>query len=153
MNKHFLILLATTVVTAFSQCIEPGELCETDEECCSGECYIIAGVGGLCTIPTTMEVRTKTNSHASKFNQIEDHLNSKCSDRAMPCNSDEECCSDLVCKEGFGPGPECLLNNDNCLEPLNECYANEECCYGVCLQIAVGGGICSGIILNKSKEG
>ena len=55
MNKYYLILLvlATTVLmTAFSQCIEAGELCETDEECCSGECYIIAGVGGLCTLPS-----------------------------------------------------------------------------------------------------
>ena len=52
MNKYYLILLvlATTVLmTAFSQCIEAGELCETDEECCSGECYMpIAGVG-VCT--------------------------------------------------------------------------------------------------------
>ena len=52
MNKYYLILLvlATTVLmTAFSQCIEDGELCKTDEECCSGECYMpIAGVG-VCT--------------------------------------------------------------------------------------------------------
>ena len=54
----------------------------------------------------------------------------------------EDCCSNLICGEGFGPGPECLLNSDNCLEPANECYSNEECCSGDCWQIAIGGGIC-----------
>ena len=96
------------------------------------------------TVVTTfcLEI-SKTNSFtATKFNQIEKYLNSKCSDRAMPCNSDEDCCSNLICGEGFGPGPECLLNSDNCLEPANECYSNEECCSGDCWQIAIGGGIC-----------
>ena len=85
MNKHFLILLATTVITAFSQCIEPGNICNSDEECCSEDCYIIPGVGGVC--------------NTFKFNQ--DHFkNSKCADRGMPCHSDEECCSNLNCSQG-----------------------------------------------------
>ena len=109
MNKHFLILLTTTVVT------------------------------GLC-----LEI-SKTNNFIPKFNQIEeDHSNSNCSERAMPCESDEECCSDLVCKDGFvnGPGLRCLLNHGNCLDNGNNCYSKEECCSGNCFIIPGVGNKC-----------
>jgi hypothetical protein len=112
-----------------------GEVCNEDDQCCSGPCG------------TDADGRDRRRKRG---NPDCDEPNPVCLPQGELCETDCECCGGLRCDkpqpdDASGPFPKrCIATGTTCLPDDSACGDPGECCNGVCTQQPDGEYRCGG---------
>ncbi len=125
-------------------CIDEGDACDVDDDCCEGICCAGFCRNIECCIDEE-DPNARCPEGTSCFEGICDEINGTCGVLGDPCdivNENADCCSGLVCFEAVCDNPSglCMGADEYCGDDELECCGGLICTDGYCLGTCAGEG-------------